>query len=103
LKDLCDLKGDLLMEEIISSLNAEAVSLLAAIISNCRHKTSQRMWNFEIKILALSLLKRSPKTYYLLQMLLSLPSGNTLQTLFNAVHFRTSISTNIFDALRHSV
>ena len=55
LKDLCDVDSDPLMEKISKSLTAEAVRLLAAIIRNSRHKPGGRRWNFEEKILALSL------------------------------------------------
>ena len=81
LKDLCDVDSDPLMQEISNSLNAEAVRLLAAIIRNGRHNPRGRRWNLEEKILALSLLKRSPKSYVLLQTLFLLPSGCTLQSL----------------------
>jgi len=58
--------SDPLMQEISNSLSAEAVRLLAAIIRSSRHKPRERRWKFEEKILALSLLKRSPKSYILL-------------------------------------
>jgi hypothetical protein len=103
LKDPCDVDSDPLMQKISKSLTAEAVRLLAAIIWNSRHKPRGRRWNFEEKILALSLLKRSPKLYILLQTLFPLPSGRTLQSLLNTVHFRTGINTHVFDALRHSL
>ena len=92
-----------MMQEISNSLNAEAVRLLAAIIRNSRHKPRGRRWNSEEKILALSLLKRSPKSYILLQTLFPLPSGCTLQSLLSTVHFRTSINTHVFEALHHSL
>jgi hypothetical protein len=97
LKDLCDVDSDPLMQDISNSLNAEAVRLLAAIIRNSRRKPRGRRWNFEENILALSLLKRSPKSYILL------PSGRTLQSLLNTVPFRTSINTHVFDALCNSL
>ena len=103
LKDLCDVDSDPLMQEISNSLNVEAVRLLAAIIRNSKHKPRGRRWNFEEKILALSLLKRSPKSYILLQTLFPLPSGRTLQSLLNTIPFRTGINTHVFDALRHSL
>ena len=77
--------------------------LVTAIFRNSRHMPRGRRWNFEEKILALSLLKRSPKSYILLQTLFPLPSGCTLQSLLNTVHFRTSINTHVFDALCHSL
>jgi hypothetical protein len=103
LKDLCDVDSGPLMQEISNSLNAEAVRLLAAIIRNGRHKPRGRWWNFEEKILALSLLKRSPKSYIFLQTLFPLPSGRTLQSLLNTVPFRSGINTHVCDALRHSL
>jgi len=103
LKDLCVVDSDPLMQEISNSLNVEAVRLLAANIRNRRHKPRGRRWNFEGKMLAVSLLKRSPKSYVLLQMLFPLPSGRTFQSLLNTVHFRTGINNHVFDALHHSV
>jgi hypothetical protein len=94
LKDLRDVDSDPLMQEISNSLNADAFRLLAAIIRNSRHKPKGRRWSFKEKILALSLLKRSPKSYILLQTLFPLPSGRTLQSLLN---------THVFYALRHSL
>jgi len=78
LKDLCHVDSDPLMKNISNSLNAEAVRLLAAIIRNSRHKPRGRRWNFAEKILALSLLKRSPKSYTLLHTLFPLPLGRTV-------------------------
>ena len=103
LKDLCDVDSVPMMQEISNSLNAGAVRLLAAIIRNSRHKPGGRRWNFEVKVLALSLLKCSPEFYILLQTLFPLPSGCTLQSLLNTVHFRTSINTHVFEALHHSL
>jgi hypothetical protein len=42
LKGLCDVDGDPLMQKISSSLNAEAVRLLAAIIRNSKNKPRGR-------------------------------------------------------------
>jgi hypothetical protein len=103
LKGLRHVGSDPLMKEISNSLNAEAVRFLAAISRNSRHKPKGRRWNIEEKILAVALFKRSPKSYTLLHTLFPLPSGRTLQSLLNTVHFRTGINTHVFDALRHSL
>jgi len=76
---------------------------LATIFRNSRYKPRGRGWNFEEKFLALSLLKGSPKCYTLLHTLFPLPSGHTLQSLLNTVHFRTGINTHVFYALCHSM
>jgi hypothetical protein len=96
LKDLCDVDSDPLMQKISNFLNAEAVRLLAAIFRNSRNKPRGRRWNFEEKMLALSVLKRSPKSYILLQTF-PLPSVCTLQSLLSTIHFRTGI--NIHDLM----
>jgi hypothetical protein len=101
-KDLCDVDSDPLTREISNFLNVEAVRLLAGIIRNSNNKPRGRRWNFEEKILALSLLKRTPKSY-ILQTLFPLPSVCTLQSLLNTVPFRTGINTHVFDAIRHSL
>jgi len=94
--------SDPLMQKISNSLNADAVRLLAAIIRNSRHKPRGRRWNFEEKILALSVFKHSPKSCILRQVLFPLTSGCTLKSLLSTVHFRTGINTHVFDALHHS-
>jgi len=103
LKDLCDVDSDPLVREISNSLNVQAVRLLAANIKNSRHKPRGRRWNFEETILAVSLLKRSPKSYVLLQTLFPLPSGRTFHSCLSTVHFRTGINNHVFDALHHFV
>ena len=61
-----------------------------------------RKWNFEDKMLALSLLKRSPKSYSFLRLLLPLPSRRTLQSVLTTVHFAAGINAHVFSALHHS-
>jgi hypothetical protein len=75
LKNLCDVDSDPIMQEISNSLNVEAVRLVAAIIRNSRHNQRGRRWNFEDKILFLSLLEHSTKSYTLLQILFPFLSG----------------------------
>jgi hypothetical protein len=70
LKKLCCVDSDPVMENLLSSLTVEAASSLAAIIRNSRQKPKCRRWNLEDKVLALFLLKHSPKSYILFQALL---------------------------------
>jgi hypothetical protein len=80
----------------------EAVRLLAAVSRNSRQKPKKRRWNFEDKVLVLSLLKRSPKSY-ILQTLLSLPSRQILQSALGTVHFMAVVNAYVFDTLKHSL
>jgi hypothetical protein len=68
----CCTDSDPLMESLSSSLTVEAARLLAAIVQNSRQNPKGRRWNFEDKVLALFLLKHSPKSCILLQTLLPL-------------------------------
>jgi hypothetical protein len=85
LKFVSDVEVSTLMEDISSSLNAEGIGLLEGIFGNNKHKPKGRRWNFEDKILALSVLKRSPKSYFFLRVLLPLPSRCTSQSLLSIV------------------
>jgi hypothetical protein len=51
---------------------------------------------------ALSLLKRSPKSYSFLRLLLPLPSIRTLQSVLNTVLYAAGINAHVFGALRHT-
>jgi hypothetical protein len=67
-----------------------------------KHKPKGSSWNFEDKMLALSLLKRIPTSYSFLWLPLPLPSRRTLQSVLNAVHFAAGINAHVFGALQHS-
>jgi hypothetical protein len=87
------------MEDISASLNAQGTRLLKDIFRNSKRKPKGRRWNFEDKMLALSLLKRSPKSYSFLQVLLPLPPRHTLQSLLSTIHFAAGINAHMFGAL----
>jgi hypothetical protein len=73
LKFVSHLEVNTLMDDISASLNAEIIWLLKDIFRNSKRKPKDRRWNFEDTLLALSLLKHSPKSYSFLQVMLSLP------------------------------
>jgi hypothetical protein len=100
---LCDVDSDPLLESLSSSFNVEAARFLAAILMNNKQRPKGRKWNFDEKVLALSLLKHSPKSYILLRTLLPLPSRRSLQSLLNTLPFSTGINAHVFLALEHSL
>ena len=103
LKFVSDVEVDTLTEDISTSLNAEGIRLLKGIFRNSKCKPKGRRWNFEDKLLCLSLLKRSPKSYSFLRLLLPLPSRRTLQSILSTVHFAAGINAHVFGALQHSL
>jgi cell shape-determining protein MreC len=54
-------------------------------------------------MLALSLLKCSPKSYFFLQVLFPLPSRRTLQSVLSAVHFAAGVNAHVFCTLQHAL
>jgi hypothetical protein len=94
--------SDPLMENLSSSFSVEAVRFLAAIFRNSKQRPQGRRWKFDDKVLALSLLKHSPKSYIILRTLLPLPSPQSFQSILNTVPFRTGINARVFHALQQS-
>jgi hypothetical protein len=91
-KFVSDEEVNTLTGDISTSLNAEGIRLLKGIFRNSKRKPKGRRWNFKDKMVALSLLKRSPKSYSFLRLLLFLPSRRTLQSVLNTVHFAAGTS-----------
>jgi hypothetical protein len=94
-----DVEVNTLTEGVSTSLNAAGIRLLKMIFRNSKRKPKGRRWNFEDKMLALSLLKCSPESYCFLQLLLPLPSRCTLQSVLNTVNFAAGINAHVFGAL----
>lgn len=66
-----------------------------------QHKKPRgRRWSIEDKAVALSIYKRSPKAYRLLQCFMSLPSKSTLLLLLSSVPMNTGICNSIFEHLQ---
>ncbi|KAK9736362.1 hypothetical protein QE152_g12622 [Popillia japonica] len=59
-------------------------------------KPQGRRWTTKEKAVALSIYKRSPKAYRLLQCFMSLPSRATLISMLSSVPFTAGICTTIF-------
>jgi hypothetical protein len=93
LEKFCYVDSDALMENLWTSFTVEAVRFLAEIFRNGRQIPQGRRWDFEEKMLALSLLKCSPKSYNLLHSLLPLPSIWSLQSILNTVPLK---ETSVF-------
>jgi hypothetical protein len=90
--------GDPLMENLGFSFCLEAARFLA-VFRNSRQRPKGRRLNFDEKILAVSLLECSRKSYILLT-ILPLPSRRSLQSIVNTLLFMTSINTHVFRALQ---
>jgi hypothetical protein len=103
LKEVCHLASNRLIKSLSSSLNVHTSRFLSSIIRNRRRKLKDQRWGCDENLLALSILKRSPKSYRFLQSLFPLPSRLTLQSILNTVHFGTGISAHVFSTLKGNV
>ena len=90
LKEVCKLDSNPLIQSLSSSLNEDTSTFLASIVRNSKHVPKGRRWSYKEKVLAVSILKHSPRSYTFLRSLFPLPS-RSLQSLLNAVQFGTGI------------
>jgi hypothetical protein len=87
-----------LTEKISSSLFVETARLLA-VVNNSRQTPKDRMWTSEDKVLGLTLMKSNPKSYILLQTLVLMVCGRTLQFVISTAYDKTGINDQVFGAL----
>ena len=92
-----------LIQSLSSSLNVDTSRFLACIVRNSKHEPKGRRWSYKEKVLPVSILKRSPRSYIFLRSLFPLPSRRTLQSLLNTVQFRTGINAHVFSVLKDHV
>jgi len=97
LKEVCNP----LIQSLSSSLNVDTSRFLASIVRNSKHEG--RRWSFKEKVLVVSILKHSPKSYAFLRSLFPLPSRKTLQSFLNTVQYRTGINAHVFSVFKDSV
>ena len=103
LMEVCQLDSNPLIQSLSSSLNVDTSRFLASIVRNSKHKPKGRRWSYKENILAVSILKRSPRSYAFLRSLFPLPSRRTLQSLLSTVQFRKGINAHVFSVLKDSV
>jgi len=97
MKEVCQLDSNPLIQALSSSLTVPTSEFLASFFRNIRHKPKRRRWSLKEKVLALSLQKRSPKSYTFLRSLFPLPSRRSLQSILNTVSFRIGINAHVFN------
>jgi len=102
LKDVCQMDSNPLIQSL-SSLNVDSSRILASIVRNSKHESKGRKWSYKEKVLAVSILKHSPRSYTFLWSLFPLPSRRTLQSLLNTVQFGTGINAQVFSVLKDNL
>ena len=103
LKEVCQLDSDPLIQSLSSSLNVDSSRFLTSIVRNNKHEPKGRRWSYKEEVLAVSILKCSPRSYTFLRSVFPLTSRRTLQSLLNTVQFGTGINALVFSVLKDNV
>lgn len=99
IKDLCKLDTTNAMKQLFKDLPSRTADFLVAQVHCAARKTKGRRWDYDEKVFALALYKRSPRCYRLLSKFVALPSRRTLSSLLEKVPFNSGINANIFKHL----
>jgi hypothetical protein len=86
-----------------SSLKVGTSRFLASTFRNSKHEPKGRSWSYKENVLAVAILKCSPRSCAFLRSLFPLPSRRNLQSLLNTVQFRTDINAHVFSVLKDNV
>ena len=100
---VCQLDSNPLIQSLSSALNMDSLRFLASIVRNSNHEPKGRRWSYKEKVLAVSILKCSPRSYTFLWSLFPVTSRRTLQSLLNTVQFGTGINAHVFSVLNSNV
>jgi hypothetical protein len=95
LKEICQLDSNPLIQSLSSSLNVDTSRFLAFFVRNGKHEPKDRRWSSKEKVLAVSILKCSSRSYAFLQSLFPQPYRRTLQSLLITAQFRTCINSQL--------
>ncbi|XP_037297650.1 uncharacterized protein LOC115444160 [Manduca sexta] len=90
-------------EKLTENLNPFAKKVLWMQIRQCTKKGKGRRFSHEEKLIALSVMKQSPKCYRFLQRIFILPSKCTLNKLVTGLDIETGINTQVFEAIKQEV
>jgi len=74
MREVCLLDGNSLIQTLSSPLNLQTSDFWCTLLGTVGMKLGGRRYSFKDKVLALSLLKRGPKSYKSLHSLFPLPS-----------------------------
>lgn len=101
IKDLRKKSTQTLVQNIMKGCtNKVSFNLLINQIQMQHKKPRGRRWSIEDKAVALSIYKRSPKAYRLLQCFLCLPSRATMLSLLSSIPMNAGICNSIFEQLK---
>lgn len=90
-------------EKSFEKLNPIAKKIMWMQIKQCTKKAKGRRFSNEEKLIALSILKQSPKCYRFLHKIFILPSKYTLNKMIAELNVEAGINQQIFEAVKQEV
>lgn len=89
--------------KITEKLNPLATKFLWMQINQCTKKSRGRRFTDEEKLIAMAILKQSPKCYKFLHKIFILPSKYTINKMISKLNVEAGINAQIFEAVKKEV
>lgn len=90
-------------EKLTKNMNPLAKKIMWMQIKQCTKKAQGRRFSTEEKLIALSILKQSPKCYRFLHKIFILPTKHTLNKMVSELDIEAGINIQVFDAVKQEV
>ncbi|CAH0406564.1 unnamed protein product [Chilo suppressalis] len=90
-------------QKLTNNMNPYAKQILEMQINLCTKKKKGYRFSLQEKLIALSVLKQSPKGYRFLRRIFILPSKSTLNKMVMKLNIQTGISSQVFESLNREV
>ncbi|XP_063624802.1 uncharacterized protein LOC134796548 [Cydia splendana] len=90
-------------QELTKDMNPYAKTILKMQINLCNKNKKGRRFSLEEKLIALSIMKQSPKCYRFLHKIFILPSRSTLNKMVAGLKIESGICPQVFEVIRREV
>ncbi|KAJ8965084.1 hypothetical protein NQ317_016114 [Molorchus minor] len=103
IKALSNIDDSTVVRNLFEGMSTTTSDFLISQLRCAKRDPKGRRWTIEEKVVALALLKRSPKCYKLLSKIVAMPSKRTLTSLLEKVTFSVGINEYLFEHINHSL
>ena len=90
-------------EKLTAHMNPYAKKIMKMQINLCTKNKKGRRFTWEEKLIALSIMKQSPKCYRFLHKIFILPSRSTLNKMVTKLNIGTGICPQVFELMKKEV
>lgn len=103
IKKLKKLNKDNVFQCMENQLNTVTQNFIDSQLRNIDRASTGKKWTDEDKVFALSIYKRSPRTYKYISNFFQLPSPRTLETVLSKVPFNTGMNKQLLQQLKNKI